>query len=100
MNGEGKLRISLMRAGIPSYDWHDFDGQVRTTGARPRAQEGNPLGVQANVADELPGEYRSRGGGFLLYSHPGGVDGYGPKWASHRGKAKDTLVSGTRSSES
>ena len=29
MNGEGKLRVSLMRAGIPSYDWHDFDGQVK-----------------------------------------------------------------------
>src|SRR3954467_11377360 len=28
MNGEGKLQISVMRAGIPSYDWHDFDGQV------------------------------------------------------------------------
>jgi len=29
MNGEGKLRIKLVRTGNPSYDWHSFNGQVR-----------------------------------------------------------------------
>jgi hypothetical protein len=28
MNGEGKLRTSPNESRIPSYDWHDFDGQV------------------------------------------------------------------------
>jgi hypothetical protein len=28
MNGEGKLRMELVRTGIPSYGWYIFDGQV------------------------------------------------------------------------
>src|SRR4051794_5108409 len=57
MNGEGKLRIKLVRTGNPSYDWHSFDGQVMDTpkreieangfrvsrrSGRPYSKHGNP----------------------------------------------------------
>jgi hypothetical protein len=32
MNGEGKLRMELVRTGIPSYGWYIFDGQVTCDG--------------------------------------------------------------------